>query len=184
MEWVEYQRLSERTLSSEFHCDVRTQRLLHAVMGMLTEIEEVLDNHSADTVDDVNRAEEWGDIAWYLAILSREYSVLPGPEGPVGEGVSADRSIMTLTKHLLRFLDMLKKSIYYGRKFDDDTACALTSSIMRASFEYAEGVGIDTSQAMRANIEKLRARYGDKFSSDSAINRDLEKERRILSDNL
>ena len=30
------------------------------------------------------------------------------------------------------------------------------------------------------NIEKLKARYGEKFSSDRAINRDLEKERMIL----
>jgi hypothetical protein len=184
MEWREYERLSERTLSSEFHCDQRMQRMLHAVMGMLTEIEEVLDNHSSARVDDVNKAEEWGDIAWYLAILTREYAVSPDDHRGPGDGSSPDTHIMELTKHLLRFLDMFKKSLYYGRKFDDESARSLTLSIIRSALGYASAVGIETGNALRANIEKLRARYGEKFSSESAINRDLENERKILSDNL
>ena len=35
---------------------------------------------------------------------------------------------------------------------------------------------------LEKNIAKLKARYPDKFDSDKAINRDLEKERKILED--
>ena len=35
-------------------------------------------------------------------------------------------------------------------------------------------------ETWRVNIEKLKARYGDKFSEDRAINRDLDREREIL----
>lgn len=182
MEWQEYKSLSERTLSSQFHCDDRMQRLLHAVVGMLTEIEEILDNHSMAEADQVNRAEEWGDIAWYMAILAREYSLALEYTG-VAHLKDTDPT-MEMTKLLLRLLDMMKKSVYYGKKFDDSVASKLSSEVISVMLRYAATNGIDTAAAMRANIEKLRARYGDKFSSDSAINRDLENERRILTDNL
>lgn len=39
---------------------------------------------------------------------------------------------------------------------------------------------IDLYDAMDVNISKLKSRYGDKFSSEKAINRDLDTERKIL----
>jgi hypothetical protein len=36
-------------------------------------------------------------------------------------------------------------------------------------------------EAMATNIAKLQARYPQKFTLDNAVNRDLEKERDILS---
>jgi NTP pyrophosphatase (non-canonical NTP hydrolase) len=182
MKWEEYKVLSERTLSSQFYCDDRMQRLLHAVVGMLTEVEEVLDNHSMADADQVNRAEEWGDIAWYMAILAREYS-LPLVDTSEGNLEGTDHT-MDMTKRLLRLLDMMKKSVYYNKPFDDGVAGKLSSEVISSMLRYASVNGIDTEQAMRANIEKLRARYGDKFSSEAAINRDLDNERRVLTDNL
>lgn len=41
-------------------------------------------------------------------------------------------------------------------------------------------LGSDFDTEQRKNIDKLKARYGDKFSSEAAINRDLDKEREIL----
>lgn len=38
----------------------------------------------------------------------------------------------------------------------------------------------DFEQVLRTNIEKLRARYPEKFSEQNALNRDLEREREIL----
>lgn len=38
----------------------------------------------------------------------------------------------------------------------------------------------DWDQLLQTNIEKLKARFPDKFSSDRAINRDLDTERNIL----
>lgn len=50
-----------------------------------------------------------------------------------------------------------------------------------------EAIGIDAvngnfEDVLQVNIEKLRARYPDKFNKDAAVNRDLDKERDILSD--
>lgn len=45
-------------------------------------------------------------------------------------------------------------------------------------------LNIDLYESMEVNIAKLRARYGEKFSSDKAINRDLDTERKILEGNI
>ena len=41
--------------------------------------------------------------------------------------------------------------------------------------------GFSFEKAMARNIAKLKARYGDKFTRDKAINRDLDKELKSLS---
>ena len=45
---------------------------------------------------------------------------------------------------------------------------------------YCEVYNTNVSDILDKNIAKLKARYGEKFSSDRAINRDLETERTIL----
>ena len=40
--------------------------------------------------------------------------------------------------------------------------------------------GLHFQDAQNINIDKLRERYGDKFSSFDAYNRDLEAERHVL----
>jgi len=67
MNWSEYKELSEKTLSTQFHCDdKKIELLLHAVMGILTELDEL-----SDWKDDINRREEIADSFWYLALLDR-----------------------------------------------------------------------------------------------------------------
>ena len=46
--------------------------------------------------------------------------------------------------------------------------------------DYMNNYDIDIEKSFDVNIDKLKARYGDKFSSEKAINRDLETERNIL----
>lgn len=43
-----------------------------------------------------------------------------------------------------------------------------------------DALGGDFGNILNTNIEKLRARYPEKFSNESAVNRDLGKEREIL----
>lgn len=42
----------------------------------------------------------------------------------------------------------------------------------------------DVQTTLRANLLKLYARFGDKFTEDKAINRDLERERKTLEENI
>ena len=82
MKWNEYLELSEKTLSTQFNCEEKEQLLLHAVMGILTEVEELLDNHISHgdkeaNLDPTNILEEVGDVTWYLAIIGRMYDIKP-----------------------------------------------------------------------------------------------------------
>lgn len=80
------------------------------------------------------------------------------------------------------FMDMLKKHILYGREIDlvnleeelGDSGwyMALALDELNSSFEKMFGT----------NIAKLRARYPNKFTEKDALNRDLEKERKILEE--
>jgi ribosomal protein S17E len=45
-------------------------------------------------------------------------------------------------------------------------------------------LGTDFETEMKRNIEKLKARYPEKFEENLAENRDLEKEREILEQDL
>ena len=89
-------------------------------------------------------------------------------------------SAMGLSTEANEFLDMLKKHIYYGKPLDlvnakeevSDTFwyCAVAVDVLKTTFE----------EVMSVNIEKLKARYPEKFTKENAINRNLEVERSIL----
>ena len=57
MNWNEYKELSEKTLSTEFHCGKQAENLLHGVIGIITELDELLDWN-----DEVNKKEEVADV--------------------------------------------------------------------------------------------------------------------------
>jgi NTP pyrophosphatase (non-canonical NTP hydrolase) len=180
MNWKEYLELSEKTLSTQFHCDEKEQRLLHAVIGVLTEVEELLDNHIGDEQDDTNRLEESGDVCWYLAIIGREMD-LDYPQLIVKtKNDNPMKLVLKIVKNTCKLLDMLKKKLYYNKPIDENLFKTITTLVMLDVSDYMNTYDIDIEKSFDVNIDKLRARYGDKFSSEKAINRDLETERNIL----
>ena len=56
MNWNEYRTLSEKTMSTEFHCGRQVENLLHGVSGILTELDELL-----NWGDESNKKEEVAD---------------------------------------------------------------------------------------------------------------------------
>lgn len=86
------------------------------------------------------------------------------------------------------FVDMLKKHLFYGKPLD---LVNLGEEIGDSLWYSALAVDIlqtTLDEVMTVNIDKLKARYPEKFSEFHAENRDLETERKILdrldSDNL
>ena len=179
MEWKEYLELSEKTLSNEFHIeDKKYEYLLHATIGILTEVEELLDNHLGE-VDSVNVLEEVGDITWYLAIIGREYNINL-PESLPLSNEDPMKIVLSIVKQTCKLLDFLKKKIYYNKPINEDEFKQTTLVIMILLQSYMNHFKIDIKNSFDININKLKSRYGDKFSSDKAINRDLDLEREIL----
>ena len=78
------------------------------------------------------------------------------------------------------FQDMLKKHIFYGRELDLVNLKEEIGDILWYCAIALEALDADFESVMQTNIDKLKARYPDKFSSERAINRNLDKEREIL----
>ena len=77
-------------------------------------------------------------------------------------------------------LDFLKKKLFYNKSIDIDAFSNQSKSLFETMCTFCKVNNIDVKSILDTNIEKLKARYGEKFSSDRAINRNLEKERMIL----
>jgi len=181
MNWKEYLQLSEKTLSTEFHVGTKTENLLHAIMGILTELEELIINHD-DEYDDANVLEEVGDITWYLAIIGREYDIDWTPDEDVYTQVQCSKTeyIMKMIKASLKMLDVMKKKIYYNKPINDQFIIEQTRIVMTNLYLYFDKSNTKFNSCFDVNIAKLKQRYGDKFTSEKAINRDLGSERKIL----
>lgn len=78
-------------------------------------------------------------------------------------------------------LDSLKKHIFYGKTIDTVNLSEELGDLFWYMAIMADAMGYDSfDRIMSTNIEKLRARYGDKFSDERAIHRDLGAERSVL----
>jgi NTP pyrophosphatase (non-canonical NTP hydrolase) len=77
-------------------------------------------------------------------------------------------------------LDALKKHVFYGKELDVVNVAEEIGDLMWYINLLLDELDIPMETVMERNIEKLTARYGDKFSAFRALNRDLKTEREIL----
>lgn len=87
---------------------------------------------------------------------------------------------MGMQTEVAEFTDALKKSLFYGKPLD---VVNLKEEIGDALWyiEVALDVLESTTEEEQARvINKLKARYPEKFTTEAALNRDLVKERQIL----
>jgi NTP pyrophosphatase (non-canonical NTP hydrolase) len=80
------------------------------------------------------------------------------------------------------FIDALKKHIFYGKELDRVNLTEEIGDLFWYLAIASDELNIDFESVMSKNIEKLNARYGEKFTADKAENRDLNNERTILED--
>lgn len=76
--------------------------------------------------------------------------------------------------------DVLKKNIAYGKPIDLVNLREELGDLMWYIANMCNINGWDLRDILQTNIDKLSARYPEKFSSDKALNRDLDKEAEIL----
>lgn len=77
-------------------------------------------------------------------------------------------------------LDAVKKHLYYGKPLDKTNLKEEMGDLFWYLAIMADVLEVDFAEVMQNNIEKLKARYGDKFSDLKANERDLSTERKIL----
>jgi len=85
-----------------------------------------------------------------------------------------------LATEAAEILDMVKKHVYYGKELD---LVNLKEELGDSNWYQSilvDLLDLSWEDIWETNIEKLQKRYGNKFSKEKALNRDLEKERKIL----
>jgi NTP pyrophosphatase (non-canonical NTP hydrolase) len=78
------------------------------------------------------------------------------------------------------FQDALKKHIFYGRELDTTNLKEEIGDLLWYCAIALEALGTDFEAVMQTNIDKLKARYPEKFTEEKAENRNLVRERKIL----
>jgi len=76
--------------------------------------------------------------------------------------------------------DALKKHIFYGKELDKVNLVEELGDIFWYAAVAADVLGVGFDEIWEKNINKLRKRYGEKFSEERAINRNLNNERKEL----
>lgn len=79
-------------------------------------------------------------------------------------------------------LDAYKKALAYGKPLDIVNVGEEVGDLFWYIANLMRMLGLDFEQVLQINVDKLRARYPEKFSSEHATNRDLTREREILSE--
>jgi hypothetical protein len=167
-------------------------RLLHAGLGLSSELAELVDAVNKDTIDWVNVMEESADLAWYISVavnaLGFDHDEISSFEAEASNHPSVSKHSLVALHSAIEaavwgtgnYNDLLKKHLFYGRELNMDkmkqTLQQLCMTI--AGLCYVSGFTIE--EGRERNINKLKARYGEKFSEAAALNRDLETERKIL----
>ena len=183
MKLSEFIKSSERTLADGvFHIDSEKKiNLLHSAIGISTEVGEIMEAFQKKRLDIVNLSEECADIMWYLAIPVREFSIDLSMYSP------SYRSLFDPTKLVVdtsSFLDLVKKAAFYGKELSKEDVEGYVVLIYRHILDMSQCYKFDLEVAMKNNQDKLKARFPDKFTSEKALSRNLETERKELEKNI
>lgn len=107
------------------------------------------------------------------------------------EGATPEHNIMVaraihaclgLASEVGEIADALKKHIIYKRELDLINMMEESGDELWYVALLLSAVKKSMGEAMEKNIAKLKARFGDKFTTDAASKRDLAAERKILEE--
>lgn len=98
------------------------------------------------------------------------------------EKVSANalHAAMGLCTEAGEIQDNLKRALFYGKDVDKVNLVEELGDVLWYCALLAHELKVELGDVMEINIEKLRARFPNKFTDDLAIDRHVEKEREII----
>ena len=150
-------------------------RLLHATMGICTEVGELVEQlGNTAPFNPENVFEELGDAFWYTALFRDTYGIDKVPVG--GNPQELETMIYDMTAKAAALLDIAKKTIFYGRVYPFETIEKCFFALEGALLDLCAYFDFVPGEVRAANIKKLAARYGDKFTAAAANNRNIATE--------
>lgn len=88
--------------------------------------------------------------------------------------------IMGMTTEVGELTDIFKKNFAYKKDIDWFNAQEEIGDLMWYVANFCNLNGLNLEDILQTNVDKLKARYPEKFTEHLANNRDLQKEREIL----
>lgn len=89
-------------------------------------------------------------------------------------------SFVGLETETAELQDALKKHVFYGKPLDRVNLKEELGDLMWYIGVACDELGISLEEVMEKNINKLRKRYGDKFTEKAALERNTDAERKVL----
>lgn len=183
----------------------RNIRLLHAAMGIVTEVTELYEILSKPKFDLINLREECGDATWYCGIALNELNIdLNSFCDRVNVGIEAEKKALGIKSSIMKtifkksyfatrlsksivaagnLLDLMKKGCFYNiEKLVLSRYEELLVEIFVNMALILELGNYTLKETFDVNIAKLHKKRfkNKKFTEDEAINRDLVEERKTL----
>lgn len=90
--------------------------------------------------------------------------------------------VMGMETEVGEIMDIYKKNLAYNKPIDEVNEKEEIGDLMWYIANHCTNKGWDMGEILQTNINKLKARFPEKFSTDKANNRDLDVERKILED--
>lgn len=85
-----------------------------------------------------------------------------------------------LTTETAEIADAIKKHMMYGKPLDETNLLEEVGDVLWYANVLLNEIGASFDEAMAANIRKLKKRYPQGFTEQSAINRNVEEETKAL----
>ena len=144
--------------------------LLHATLGLCSEHFE----YNAAT-GWLNAVEELGDTCWFIALAANDLGVDPFHNWETL--LDNDLGAPLLTVALSEFVDLVKRAYAYDAPLDtarlNYLLCVMVARIGTIAQSKAKR---SLDDLLMANIEKLAARFPDKFTQNAALFRTIKNE--------
>jgi len=158
------------------HFNVFSARILHAAIGISTEVMELVFVDEADTAHFI---EELGDILWYVAVAADELGT--SFDDLLRFARPEDNVAKQLIEHAGGALDCVKRGLFYGVNFDRDRFQGHLCQIVHAVQAIAGHQGYSLEEVQARNIAKLAKRYPEKFLTERAVNRNVAEEMSVFT---
>ena len=118
------------------------------------------------------------DLKEYIQEIKRTCPELGSPDNGFKEDV--DHMLFGMMTEIGELVDIFKKHYAYGKPIDWVNVQEEMGDIMWYLGNFSRITGVSLEAALEINVNKLKARFPEKFTQEKALVRDLEKERRIL----
>ena len=163
----EYQTAAARTIATDDTVDMQK----HALFGLTAEIGELMDAYYKTDIVLEHVIKECGDVCWmcaelctargwFLGDIVSEYTGTPWGGWSVSEAAMCNGRIHGTYQKVLQ-----------GHSWDADCVKENINKIFSCMCGVAGCCGSSLDEVLQMNIEKLKARYPDGFSTDRSLHR-------------